>query len=185
MIKFFQKIKSFLVYPFCCLFLVSCIYVNDIGAYWEKGVIDPSLKGAWASADDENDCSSFIADGKNYRVMEKGKKEVSIYRTLILGNSKFLMIKDPNNKYLLIKYQVSEDNFTTYMPDDGKKEDFLRDYPDSGIAISDGEFATATIALLDEKIAELLQKIADDESYWKVASVQHRIEQCKASNAQH
>lgn len=185
MMILFRKLRNFLVLPVLSLCLLSCIYVVDIGTYWENGIIDPSLKGAWASDDDDSDCSSFIVDGKDYRVIEKGKKEESLYRTLILGNNKFLMIKDPNNKYLLIKYQISEDNFTTYMPDDTKKEDFVRDYSDSNITISDGDFPTATISHLDEKTAELLQKIADNDSYWKVASLQHRIKQCKSSNAKH
>lgn len=174
-----RLIKHFLGFSFLCMFLASCIFVKDIGAYWEKGVIDPALAGYWVNADESHDCSSFVLAGKSYRVIDNGKKDESLYRTLQLGDNKFLMVRDPNNKYLLIKYTVSDENFTTYMPDEAKKDDFLRDYPDSGIIIGSGQFVTATIPLLDEKSIEMLQKIADDESYWKPASVQSRTKKCK------
>lgn len=183
MMQFFQKIKHFLVLPILGLLLISCIYVTDIGVYWEKGVIDSSLKGAWGN-DDGKDCMSFTVVGKDYRVTEDGKKDASLYRTLLLGDNRFLMVKDPNNKYMLIKYTVSDNKFATYMPDESKKEDFQRDYPDSGVVFSESDFSTATIPVLNEKSIEMLQKIAD-ESYWKSAAVQHRVKKCKTPNAKH
>lgn len=183
MMQLFQKIKYFLVIPFLCI-LASCIYVGDIGVYWGKGVLDPALDGPWAD-NSSKDCLSFAVEDNNYRVTEGGKKDESLYRTLLLGDNKFLMVKDPNNKYMLIKYKVAGGIFTTYMPDEAKKVEFLRDNPDSGIVISEGDYATATIPVLNEKSIELLQKIADDESYWKSAAVQHRVKNCKTQNGKH
>lgn len=182
--KQLQKIKYFLVLPFLCI-LASCIYVKDVGPYWENGIIDESLKGSWVSDDDKKDCSTFSLEDNSYRVTENGKKDNSSYRTLLLGDNKFLIIRDPYFKYMLIKYTVSDDTFTTYMPDETKKEDFLRDYPDSGVVLSEGDYPTATISVLNEKSVEMLQKIADDESYWKSAAVQHRVKNCKTTNARH
>jgi hypothetical protein len=184
MMRSFIKLINFLTLPILSLCLLSCIYVEDIGYYWDKGIIDQAIAGSWKSSDSD-DCSSFIVSGDSYQVIEKGKKENSLYRTLLLGDNKFLMVKDAKGKYLLIKYQISDNNFTTYTPDEAKKEGFLRDYPDSNIIISDEKFSTATIKHLDEKTAELLQKIAGDETYWKVASTQHRAENCKESDAKH
>lgn len=180
-----QRIKCFLALPFLCLLLASCIYITDIGVYWQKGVIDKSLGGAWLSGDDGKDCMSFVVSGKNYLAIDNGKKDSSLYRTLLLDDNKFLMVKDPNNKYMLIKYTVSDDKFTTYMPDETKKEDFLRDYPDFGVVFSEGDFTTATIPVLNEKSIEMLQKIADDESYWKPASVQQRVKSRKTPDVKH
>ncbi len=184
MMRLFIKLRNFLTLPVLSLCLLSCIYVEDIGDYWDKGIIDQAVSGSWKSSDSD-DCSMFVINGDNYQVIEKGKKENSLYRTLPLGDNTFLMVKDEKGKYLLIKYQISDNNFITYMPDEVKKDEFLRDYPDSDIVISDEKFPTATIKHLDEKTAELLQKIADDKTYWKVASTQHRVESCKESNAKH
>lgn len=71
------------------------------------------------------------------------------------------------------------------MPDETKKEDFLREYADSGVIISDSDYAIATIPVLNEKSIEMLQKIADDKSYWKSAAVQHRVKNCKTPNGKH
>ncbi len=171
-----------MVFCLLSLCLSSCIYVDDIGDFWEKGVIDKSIAGAWIDRDNSN-CSVFAIDGNNYQLIEKGEKEKSLYRTLVLGNNKFLMVRGENNKYSLIKYQIFSDIFTIYIPDDTKKDEFLQNYPDTDIIISDDKFPSVTIKHLNKKMAVMLQKIADDKKYWKISSVQHHVKKCKEADA--
>ena len=187
MIVFYNKMKLYFLTTFFCVFLTSCIIVEDIGVYWDKGVVDSSLQGSWAK---DTACMEFVLDGKDYYVVYNGRKEERKYRTLTLGNNKFLMITNEDNKtneedqYILVKYKVFADNFTTYKLDKTKKDVFIQEYPDANVIFSDGDHPVAIISHLDEKSAALLQIIADDETYWKVDFVKHRVKECKVSDAE-
>lgn len=186
MMILFRKLKLALFSTFLCLLLTSCIIVEDIGTYWGSGEIDTSLQGSWSKdSSGGGDCFSFIPDGSDYRVVENGKKEEYLSRTLDLENSKFLMLRDMNSKYLLIRYKVITDDLTIYMLDKTKKSDFLRNYPDSNIIFSNDFFLTATISHLNDESVSLLRAVASDEKYWSIQSERHRVKECKDSYAKY
>lgn len=168
-------VKYVLILP--VFILTSCIQIDDIGSYWDKATLDKSLKGYWAEL---NDCVNIVAEGSNYRIIENGKKQNSLYRTLILNNNKFLIIKETNNKYLLQRYETTKNELIIYYPNSTKKEEFLKEYPESNAYIDEND--NIIIKHLNEESISLLNKAANNDSYWETKSIP-RVKNCNQSNA--
>jgi hypothetical protein len=81
----------------------GCIPVDDLGGYWDKGVIDPALEGHWKQLGmkfrSEDNYVSFVKSGEHYLqesntalFIPEGVPKVGIRtRTLLLGKHKFLI----------------------------------------------------------------------------------------------
>jgi len=133
-----------------CL-LAGCVVVDDFGKYWDKGFVDFCV----------NDL--ILRDMEDDNEGEK-VKDMAL-RSVRLGKHTFLMMRDhPGDKGgNLVRYTIEGDDYITYRLNDSKREDFLQNNPDAGIVLTQ---ETATIPLLNDKMAELLTTIADDDRYW-------------------
>lgn len=81
----------------------GCIPVEDLGGYWEKGIIDPNIEGHWKQLGVEfrfeDKYISFIKAGEYYLQKQKTAAFIPDYvpevgirtKTLVLGRHKFLM----------------------------------------------------------------------------------------------
>ena len=82
----------------------GCIPVEDLGEYWEKGIVDPNIEGHWKQLGiefrSEDNYMSFIKAGEYYLQKQKTADFIPDYvpevgirtKTLLLGRHKFLML---------------------------------------------------------------------------------------------
>ena len=93
-----------------CALATSCIPIENLGEYWDKGVVDHRLEGHWRKAGVEHRSQdqyvSFKLDGKSYRCITHAAEEVpspdgmpdlpmakTEARTLRVGKHRFLMVR--------------------------------------------------------------------------------------------
>jgi len=131
--------------------LAGCIVVDDFAEYWDKGFIDHCV----------NDIMSTGEGSRN----GKPRNKTMLMRSLRVGNHTFLMVRErpSDTGGSLILYQIEDGQYVAYRLNESKREDFLRDYPDSGVILTS---ETATIPKLTADSVSLLAQIADDSSYW-------------------
>lgn len=145
-----RRLPSSIVLALVACLLVGCIVVDDFAEYWNKGFVDTCVNEIVLRDMEEDD---------------NGSPSAVEMRSLKLGDHTFLMMRDhPSDKGgNLMLYKLDKEDFITYRLDENKREDFLRDYPDAGIILTS---ETATIPVLNQKTADLLQTIASDANYW-------------------
>lgn len=133
-----------------CVFLAGCVVVEDFGAYWEQGFIDSCV----------NDIMRGDGGKKN-----KDSRKTALMRSLRVGKHTFLMVRE--HQYdkggTLQRYVVDNGFLVLYRLNESKREDFLKENPGSPIILTT---ETATIPLLDESALGILERVADDDSYW-------------------
>ena len=93
--------------------LSACFIVGSFGEYWDQGIIDPALEGKWVSTEDSRKVFHLIKEDDHYRY-PNDDQNASI-KTLLIGEEKFLMMKDEKGKEnLLIRYAIKDGVFTLY-----------------------------------------------------------------------
>jgi hypothetical protein len=142
------------------LVLSSCTPVEDFGAYWDKGVVDPALEGRWQKIGlPGQDMKSipgadqllFVKDGLSYAWQginpidstlsadqaERRKKDNEarfVVRTLRIGNHLFMMSRGDAGapKGILQRYDVQGDLFQEYEISNGAAVNFSRGKASNG-----------------------------------------------------
>jgi len=148
-----------------CLALMSCIQVEDFGVYWDKGLVDPQLYGAWLpEKENVSECIAFAKNANDY-TLQLGEGEALTIRSLLVGKHRFMMMKKTRDSQdgQLIRYTVSRDSFDLYQLNPNEEADFKKRYPHSAVDIENG---TATIHMLDKEMLDLIEKVADEPNYW-------------------
>lgn len=147
-----------------CIALASCINVKDFGIYWEKGIVDTQLVGAWQPETDvSSDCIMFTQEKNYLRFTTEDRIEPSV-RTLPIGRHSFMMMLRGGKSGELYKYSINKGALEMYQLNKDKKDEFLQKYATPNIVIDDD--TTVTINKLDKPTFDLLQTIANDSSYW-------------------
>lgn len=155
---------SWLLVTVSCLLLLGCIYVKDFGVYWDKGIIDPDLKGNWYQKK-ERDCVHFATDGDRLLFINSNRPGDSV-RTLMVGDARFLMINGDHDKYL-VRYKIDGDSWIPYTLNSAKRDEFVHIYATPNIVVDGTSYTTVTINKLDAPTFALLEKISADPDYWR------------------
>jgi hypothetical protein len=195
--------KRFWPYLVAVVALTSCTPVEDFGAYWDKGFIDPALEGSWKKIglpgeDIRNvpgpDMWRFTKHASSYSlqainplddtakpdVIERRKADnerVMSARTLRIANHLFLMQRDdavrPSGR--IHRYDVQGEVLHEYSIANGAAVDFLRSkHPAAkNIRKNTGEGEYVVIGTFDDEVFQVLSEIADDPTYWYL-SCQYR-----------
>lgn len=166
------------------LFLSSCIWVDDFGEYWDKGIVDPALEGRWALDDGrvplEKQESSFrfTKRDKEYRFEAIGKKVTDdstiTVRSIHGKNYHFMMSRKEQdgqpNAQGLVRYAVKKDALLIYEPHTAYVMEWVKEkHPNSTVLKESGSGHTGFVSLpkMNEEALKLLDKVPDDEKYWK------------------
>ncbi len=132
--------------------LASCIVVDDFGGYWEKGFID-------------NCVNDIVMSSHDYARPRSASTKPLLMRSLRVGKHTLLMIREDMKSKggNLMRYKIENGEYVSYRLNESKREDFLRDYPDSMVVLTT---ETASIPVLNPESLMLISNVADDESYW-------------------
>lgn len=142
-------------------FTSGCMIVDDFGTYWDQGILDTALEGAWESTD--NECIQYIKSNDHYAM----KNETLIIKTLPLKNSKFMMMKG-DKENLIYKYSISNNELILYSPNKNKRDEYKEQYSNQHITL---DKYTVTITTLDESVIDLLQKLGNQPDFWQKGDV--------------
>jgi hypothetical protein len=159
--------------------LVSCIPVDDFGAYWGKAGIDRRLAGSWKwiGAPNAEDGPSLFGD--QIRVIENnGAYEITSYakgtkidggpfvvKTLKVGRYQFLGVRFPSGKSgfmerYLIRRRVLQ------LCEQGIDEFVTANYPQAVNMKNGGDVGEViSIALFDAEVFTILSKIPDTKAW--------------------
>ncbi len=169
--------------------LSSCIPVDDLGAYWDKGVIDTLLVGKWQPDEhfkkQPNAESVVIAkNGNSYRIddpdekMRQRKGYMPTYaRTLQAGDTLFFMVGPKQGD--LIRYEIKEDKLEVYSLKAHAMRTFLKEkHPQAknieidecavcrSRARDDDSYDDVKIKTLDSETFAILSEIPKTDAYW-------------------
>lgn len=153
------------------ILLSSCINVSNSTGLWEKGYVDKSLIGVWKAQDDysnnkipfseiqlleSKDGYLYGTEPSNPNIIDKN----SIYKTINIGNLKFLMINS-NNAISLMNYEIVNNEGIIYKPntDNIALADALKD-----IGIDHGMLDVYSINALDNESISKILKIYSNKS---------------------
>jgi hypothetical protein len=135
----------------------GCIVVDDFGGYWNKGFIDNCVNEIQHNRSKEEHADSKIPPKR------------ALMRSLRIGKHTFLMVREnPDDRGgNMIRYKIESGKYISFRLNESKREEFLQAYPDSKVVLTT---ETATIPVLDDASVSMLEKIADDDSYWMESS---------------
>lgn len=164
------------------LVLSSCIWVDDLGEYWQKGEVDPALEGRWQVMSEQPGQGaqgnvSFTSNGKEYLFKEEGGQgsaAIVTVRSVKAGLYHYLMTRkeEPGQKPAqgLVRYQVEGDTLTVYEPHTLNVKHWLELKHPETTAFRLGKDAPRgfiSAPSLNEEALSLLDSVPDEESYWK------------------
>jgi len=174
------------------LILSSCTPVEDFGAYWDKGVLDPALEGRWQKIGIPGepidsipgaDQLLFVKNGLSYSWQginpidttlsadqaEQRKKDNDApldVRTLKIGNSVFIMARGPAGTQTgnLERYEIQGDLLLEYTIDNGTAVDLLEEkYPTArNIHKNKSEGSYVVIDTFDDEVFQILSAMSGD-----------------------
>ena len=161
------------------LLLSSCILVDDLGGYWEKGVTDPALVGVWAPADNPSSSADKRIEitlgvdelqANSLNEKERAQKEYKpiFFKILKVPPYTFFMMRDDKDgkKGVLVRYKAGDDVLHLYVMRSAEAAKYLTTrFPEEmkGVTI------TPTIHVLNERALKLLVAIPDEPAYWQDA----------------
>lgn len=127
------------------LVLSSCISVDDFGAYWDKGFVDPALEGTWEKVDPPGEDIKHIPGPRTWRFTRNGSSYAAYAihaidptddpeiiaqkravndrylnaRSLRIGKHLFLMQRDPGGQPpgLIQRYEIQGTTLREYWID--------------------------------------------------------------------
>jgi hypothetical protein len=178
------------------LLLSSCTPVDDFGAYWDKGFVDPALEGTWKkigipgqdlNATPGADRLLFTKDGPSYSWQAINPLDSTLsddaaaqrrkdndarlaLRTLKIGNHLFFAARGPqgNRGGMLNRYEVQGDLLLEDFINNGTAVDFLEaKHPTArNIHKNKAEGRYVVIETFDDEVFQILSEISDDAAYW-------------------
>jgi hypothetical protein len=174
------------------LVLSSCTPVEDFGAYWDKGVLDPALEGRWQKIGIPGESIDsipgadqllFTKNGRSYSWQainpidsrlsadqaERRKKDNETrldVRTLKIGNGVFIMSRGPAGTQtgILERYEIQGDLLLEYTLDNGVGVDFLEaKHPTArNIHKNKSEGSYVVIDTFDDEVFQILSEMSAD-----------------------
>jgi hypothetical protein len=181
--------KKLLPLFFLAALLVSCIPVDDLDGYWDKGVIDKLLIAKWlpdrefkAHSDSEplvitSNGDIYTIDSPNERERHRENYKPIYARTLRAGNYLFFMVGPKQGD--LLRYVIRDNALEIYTLQAHAMRLLLsQDYPQvKNIQIDecaicrtrskqDESYDDVKIKLLDDEVFGILSKIPDTPDYW-------------------
>ena len=174
------------------LVLSSCTPVEDFGAYWDKGFLDPALEGSWQKIGIPGepidsipgaDQLLFVKNGVSYSWQsinpidstlsddqaERRKKDNDArldLRTLKIGSSVFIMSRGPagTKTGILERYEIQGDLLLEYSLDNGAGVDLLEGkYPTArNIHKNRSEGSYVVIDTFDDEVFRILSEMSAD-----------------------
>ncbi|MCM3880109.1 MAG: hypothetical protein ND807_08380 [Vicinamibacterales bacterium] len=181
-----------------CFILWACTPVDDFGAYWLRGGVDPVLEGTWKKIGlpGERDDLTGIP-GPDMMVFEKNGSSYSLHfvnpgaskeeneaawtmRTLEIGKHGFMMMKgkaDGSDGYLE-QYEIHGDILDENVLENGAGVDWLKaKHPTAAnIVKNTGEGSYVVIKTFDDEVFRILSEIADDPVYWMMQCQYKKVE---------
>ncbi len=147
------------------LLVVGCLKIGDFGVYWNQGIIDPALDGAWKNARPSGTGLSFTNQGDLYHMQFDASPSPKFARTLQVNDSTFLMVKvhleDEGGN--LIPYVIEGDNFVLFAANKDKQIEFNKKYPDIPFVVTR---TGITIHQLNPDTMRWLEKITAEPEWW-------------------
>lgn len=180
------------------LLLSSCTEVEDFGAYWDQGFVDPALEGTWKkigipgknlNATPGPDKVLFVKDGLSYSFQainpldrrlpddvaaqrKKDNDERSDLRTLKIGKNLFFMARAKQGKQdgMIERYEIKGNILGEYILNNGAAVEFLAaNHPTAkNIGKNTGEGRYVVIKTFDDEVFHILSEISDDTTYWSL-----------------
>jgi hypothetical protein len=178
------------------LLLSSCTEVEDFGAYWGKGFIDPALAGTWKKIGVPgrrlNDAPGadrllFVKNGLSYSlqasnpidrtlpddVAAQRKKDNDVriaVRTLKIGSHLFFMERPAEGQQggMIDRYEIKGNILRQYALNNDPALDLLETkHPTArNIMKNTGEGRYVVIKTFDDEVFRILSEISDDTAYW-------------------
>lgn len=180
------------------LVLSSCTPVDDFGAYWDKGFVDPALEGTWQKVGLPGEDLGSIPAPDTWRFTRKGSTyatqginridptlEPKIIaqmrldndhqmsaRSLRIGEHLFLMERDPagQTRGFIARYDIQGTTLREYWIENGAALDFLKTkYPAvRNIKKNVGEGRFVVIGTFDDEVFQVLSEMVDNPLYWRL-----------------
>jgi len=186
--------KRFLLLVLTTVVMSACTPVDDFGAYWDKGAIDPGLEGSWKKVGlpGQNrdsvpgaDMLRFAHDGGSYAVQginagpsrQENAARLTA-RSLRIGHGRFLMARPAGRPEGLIqRYEIEGNLLKEYAAVNGWAVEFLEaKHPEAtNITRNSGEGKYLIIKQFDDEAFQILSEIADNPDYWELACIYKRV----------
>jgi hypothetical protein len=176
--------------------LSSCTTVEDFGAYWDQGYVDPALEGVWKKVGVKGrplastpgpEQLRFRREGESYSVQvtnpidttlpeeiaaqrEKDGAAIVPGRTIRIGPRVFFMVRGDLGQLngLLQPYEIKGDVLQEYILDGDRAANFVETkYPTAkNIRSNSGEGRYVVIKTFDDEVFRILAEMAADPAYW-------------------
>ncbi len=159
------------------LSLVSCMPVDDFGAYWNKAGIDRRLAGRWKSIGDLQD--GFALFGAEMSIVENnGAYELTLpangakddvgpllVKNLRSGRYQFLAVRfAPEKSGFMERYQIR--GRVLQLCDESIDEFVSTNYPQAANLRNSGDVGSVmSIGLFDDEVFRILAKIPEMEAW--------------------
>src|SRR5678815_681002 len=186
------------------LILSSCTPVEDFGAYWDKGFLDPALEGRWQKIGMPGepidsipgaDQLLFVKNGQSYswqginpidsrmsadqaEQRKKDNDERLDVRTLKIGNSVFVMSRGPAGTKTgnLERYEIQGDLLLEYILENGAGVDLLEtEHPTArNIHKNKSEGSYVVIDTFDDEVFKILSEMSADAATYWVLECRYR-----------
>lgn len=182
--------KKLLLGFIAAVWLSSCIPVDDLGDYWDKGVIDTYLIGVWKS--DPHFGRAGLApvtivkgdnalqiDDPDEAVRKRPDYQPTFARTLKAGELLFIMVGPKQGD--LIRYEVTEDKLQIFTLRARPMKGFLKQHAAQAKnieidecavcrahAINDDSHDDVKIKKLDAESFALLGQIPKTDAFWRL-----------------
>jgi hypothetical protein len=185
--------------------LSSCITVDDFGAYWDKGFVDPALAGTWKIIGVPREALDggpwperlrFTKNGRSYALQginpidsgmtaeqaaeqARNNETREAARTLTIGRHAFLMQRPQQGGQdgMLVRYEVRGGILSQYIMDFGEALEFMAaKHPAArNITSHDVDAHFIDIQTFDDEVFQILSEIADVPRYWGVVNRYKKI----------
>jgi hypothetical protein len=179
------------------LLVASCTSVENFGAYWDKGVVDPALEGSWKKVGlpGKNidsipgaDTLRFIRNGAAYSMQalnpidtaasrdvraqqQADNDRQTAMRTLRVGTALLMMVRSPTGEGpgIITRYAIHGTTLQEYWIENSRAVAFLAiNYPDAkNIRRNTGEGSYVVIGTFDDEVFKVLSELAANPKYWR------------------
>ncbi len=169
--------------------------MENFGAYWDKGFVDPALEGSWKKIGIPGEKLSdtpgadqllFTKDGTSYAMQainpvtddlppdvaaqrKKDNEGRYLLRSLKIGGLVFFMMRYGDRPDgILQRYEIKGDILEEYFIENGAAVDLLQSkYPTAAnITKNRGEGRYVVIDTFDDEVFRILAEMAADPKYW-------------------
>jgi hypothetical protein len=190
--------KRFIACLAAVVIQTACLGVDNFGAYWDKGFVDPALEGSWKKAgrigQPINDTPGpdmwrFTKNGTSYSLQAINPIDPSSSpdeiaqaqadndtripsRSLRVGESLLLMQFEsgPNGQGWMERYEVEGDTLREYWIENSTAVDYVLDRRPTprNITKNTGEGGYVVIHTFDDEVFQVLGELGDKARYWRL-----------------